>query len=68
MLVVTEVAEAAEDVRHEQWDHFGEELADVCIRVLDICASLGIDLEYEIVAKMLKNEQRPFLHGKKTLA
>ena len=52
MLVVTEVAEAVEDVRHENWSHFGEELADVVIRVLDLSATLGIDLEWEIKRKM----------------
>ena len=68
MLVVTECAEAAEDVRHENWKHFGEELADICIRVFDISATLEIDLEAEIDRKNAINRKRPYLHGKKSLA
>lgn len=68
MLVVTECAEAAEDVRHEEWEHFGEELTDIMIRVMDIGATLDIDLENEIDKKHEINKGRPYLHGKKTTA
>ena len=68
MLVVTEAAEAAEDVRHDDWGHFGEELADLMIRVMDIGATLGIDLEHEIDRKMAINQERPYLHGLKIKA
>jgi len=64
MLVVSEISEAAEDVRHEQWEHFGEELADTIIRIMDIAATLEIDLEKEIDRKMEINRNRPYLHGK----
>lgn len=63
MLVVSEVAEAAEDVRHARWEHFPEEIADTTIRLLDIAGSLGIDLEAAIEAKMEKNRKRPYRHG-----
>lgn len=63
MLVVTEIAEAAEDVRHQRWEHFGEEIADTMIRLLDIAGTLGIDIEAEIARKMAINEGRPWRHG-----
>jgi len=66
MLVVTEVAEAAEAVRHEDWDNFVEEIADTFIRLLDITGSQGIDIKLEIDKKMRINEGREIRHGKKT--
>lgn len=66
MLVVTEVAEAAEAVRHEDWDNFVEELADVMIRMLDITYTCGLKPSEIINDKMKINEGRPHLHGKKT--
>jgi NTP pyrophosphatase (non-canonical NTP hydrolase) len=44
---------------------FREELADTVIRVLNMSASLGIDIEKEIARKMEINEKRPFKHGGK---
>ena len=64
MLIVTEVAEACEDVRKLRDNHFGEELADTCIRIFDLAAGLGINLEYEILVKEAYNRTRPFKHGK----
>lgn len=64
MLVVTEVAEAAEAVRHKNFENFSEELADVCIRIFDIAGSCHIDLEHAVTMKMKVNEARPRLHGK----
>jgi NTP pyrophosphatase (non-canonical NTP hydrolase) len=66
MLVVTEVAEAAEAVRHGDGANFAEELADVIIRVLDICAAVGIDIDAVIQEKMEANRKRPAKHGKKS--
>ena len=66
MLVVTECAEAAEDVRNENWDHFGEEIADAMIRLMDIRHTLGYDLNHEIERKMAINEGRPYMHGTKS--
>jgi len=65
MLVVTEVSEAAEAVRKADEENFREEIADTIIRLLDICATVGIDIEDEIAKKMEKNKQREFLHGSK---
>ncbi len=64
MLVVTEVAEAAEAVRHDNWEGFEEELADVIIRVLDITGALSIDIEHAIIEKHHVNMERPHMHGK----
>lgn len=66
MLVVTEVAEAAEAVRHMDEENFKEEIADTFIRLFDICDACGFDAEYEIRVKMRTNQQREKLHGKAT--
>lgn len=65
MLVVTEVAEAAEAVRKGDDENFAEELADICIRVFDLAEGSGVNLEQAIVDKMQKNESRPHMHGKR---
>lgn len=64
MLIDTEIAEAAEAVRHNNFDNFKEELADAFIRLMDITNSCNIDIEIEIVKKMSINKQRPIKHGK----
>lgn len=43
---------------------FEDELADVVIRVLDLCACKGIDIESHIKAKMRYNALREYKHGK----
>ena len=43
------------------------ELADVVIRVFDMCGYYGIDLGKAINEKMKYNEGRPFKHGGKTI-
>jgi NTP pyrophosphatase (non-canonical NTP hydrolase) len=45
-------------------DTFEDEIADAVIRLLDLSAGLGIDLEKHINAKVKYNETRPKLHGK----
>jgi len=58
-LVASEVGEAINECRNEKpTDAFGEELADIILRVLDISHWQGIDIEKEIISKMMKNEQR----------
>ena len=46
-------------------DTFEDELADIMIRVMDLAAYKGIDLEYHIKAKMIYNSMREYKHGKK---
>ena len=43
---------------------FEDELADVVIRVLDLCAFKGIDIESHIKAKIRYNASRQHKHGK----
>lgn len=43
---------------------FEDELADVMIRVMDLAAFKGIDLEYHIKMKMAYNAMREHKHGK----
>ncbi len=44
---------------------FEDELADVMIRVMDLAAFKGVDLEYHIKMKMAYNSMRQHKHGKK---
>lgn len=64
-LVVTELSEAAEAVRHGNEENFREEIADVFIRMFDIVGHMQIDIEKEIEKKMTYNWKRPWRHGKK---
>lgn len=55
---------------YEEWfrnhykDTFEDEIADAIIRLLDLSAGLGIDIEKHIDAKLAYNKTRPKLHGK----
>jgi len=64
MLIVGEVAEAQEGLRHNDRSNFAEELADIVIRVFDLAGGLDINLEVEIIKKMATNALRPYKHGK----
>lgn len=46
-------------------DTFEDELADIMIRVMDLAAFKGINLEQHILAKMRFNSMREHKHGKK---
>lgn len=46
-------------------DTLEDELADALIRLLDLTAHLGIDIERHIELKMQYNALRPYKHGKK---
>lgn len=74
-LVHSEVSEALEAYRMRGLDRWiredgkpegvGPEMADVVIRVMDMCAYLGIDLESEIDCKHAFNKTRSYRHGGK---
>jgi len=58
-LVASEVGEAINECRNEEpTDEFGEELADIILRVLDIAHWQGLDMDKIVQDKMLKNESR----------
>jgi NTP pyrophosphatase (non-canonical NTP hydrolase) len=44
---------------------FEDEIADVAIRLFDLCGGLNIDLQKHIELKMKYNSMRPYKHGKK---
>lgn len=44
---------------------FEEEMGDIFIRVLDMCAYKNIDLENHVKCKMRYNSLREYKHGKK---
>lgn len=78
-LVHSEVSEALEAYREsgsttEAWERedgkpegVPSELADVVIRVLDLCYVEGIDLQEHVQSKLAYNAGRPHLHGGKKL-
>jgi len=61
----SEISEASEAVRDEEWDRFGEELADIFIRLVNCAEVMEINLEKEVEKKHQKNLKRPKLHGRK---
>ena len=77
MLITTEAAEAMEeyrkgrDFKETYHDKKGKmcgipsELADIVIRVMDLCGYYGIDLEEAIKNKHEYNKARPYKHGGK---
>lgn len=77
LLIISEVVEAMDELRAGKDKHacsiddetgkpegFGVELADVAVRLFDLCGWLGIDLTYLINLKMRYNDTRPYRHGK----
>ncbi len=79
MLVTSEVAEAFEEIRNGhamtetyyseggKMEGVPSELADIVIRVMDLCGYYGVDLEAAIAEKHAYNVTRPFKHGGKKL-
>lgn len=66
MLIVDECCEALHEVRKTgDVDAFGEELADILIRTVDLGHDLGIDFDGIVERKMAKNRGRGYKHGAK---
>ena len=79
-LIHSELSETLEEYRNKKgfneiyYDSNSEkplgipiELADVVIRVFDVCGKYKIDLEKAIRIKMEYNSKRPFKHGDKII-
>ena len=64
-LIHSEVSEALEAFRGDDYGNFREELADVLIRVLDLSGGMGIDIDTEVKEKLEKNKSRGYRHGGK---
>lgn len=78
MLVVSELAEALEEIRAGKGltetyynpekptkpEGFPIEIADAVIRLLQLAAACGIDMDAAVVLKNNYNITRPFKHGK----
>ena len=78
LLVVSEVVEAHDELRKGRAidetyypkggfkpEGFPSEIADSIIRLFDIADEANIDIAYIIREKLLYNEYRPYMHGKK---
>lgn len=76
MLIVTEIAEAMEELRKGEGhlklrlengkpEGLIVELADAYIRIAHLCGMLGLDLETAIEVKKAFNMQRSYRHGDK---
>lgn len=66
-LIHSEVSEALEAYRNQNKENFAEELADIVIRVFDLCAHRGIDIAEAVAAKHVANLGRPYKHGGKLI-
>lgn len=55
-LIASEVGEAVNECRGEHpTDSFGEELADILLRVVDTAEEFGVDIQTAVIEKMKKN-------------
>jgi NTP pyrophosphatase (non-canonical NTP hydrolase) len=73
MLIVSEIAEACEEIRagkpieyveNGKPEGLGVEMADAVIRIADFCGYHGINLQDIIARKMAFNQTREYKHGK----
>ncbi len=63
-LINTEVSELLEDIRKGKIENYGEECADIIIRVLNWANRKGFKVEPYIHSKHMVNMDREKLHGK----
>ena len=74
-LIHSEVSEALEDYRNDKMQPylddkgkpcgFPSELADIIIRALDLSASMGLNIQHQVLQKMKYNTTRAHRHGGK---
>ena len=60
----SEISEASEAARDNDFKGLAEELADIFIRLVNIAEVMGVDLEIEVSKKQQKNTNRSKLHGR----
>ena len=65
LLIHAEVSEAVEALRKDDKELFEEELADIAIRLFDLCGYMDINLGQAVDKKMEKNRNRSYRHGGK---
>ncbi|MDL2324045.1 hypothetical protein LJC61_02680 [Ruminococcaceae bacterium OttesenSCG-928-A16] len=66
--VITETMQFVDaDGTPEKPEGIPSELADVVIRIMDMCGHYGIDLEAAILEKHEYNKTRPYKHGGKVI-
>ena len=64
--VASECGEAVHAIQKgKQPEEVAEELADVVIRILDLCGHMDMPLGEIMIRKMEYNKTRPYKHGKK---
>jgi len=66
-LITTEIGEAIESIRDDNREELCFELADIVIRVMNICNRKGIDLGTWILKKNDLNLSRDKFHGRKII-
>jgi NTP pyrophosphatase (non-canonical NTP hydrolase) len=67
-LIITELAEAIEAIRHDNIENFQEEMGDTLIQLGDNFGGDNLlrgSIEEAIKKKMQYNKTRPYMHGKK---
>ena len=64
-LIHSEVSEAVEEARRGNVAKMGAELADVILRVTQLCYTMNIPLDSLAYEKLIVNRTRPYKHGDK---
>lgn len=72
MLIVTEIAEACEAIRHgnppddkvPEFSGLEAELADAVLRIMDLAQGRGLRVAEALIAKLEHNKTRAYKHGK----
>ncbi|MHA1447795.1 MAG: hypothetical protein ACTSP4_00040 [Candidatus Hodarchaeales archaeon] len=65
-LIHSEISEALEAFRKQDFDNFKEELVDTIIRILDLASAFpAFNIQAELIKKVEKNRLRGYRHGNK---
>ena len=63
-LMHSELSEALEALRDDDWEQVEEEFDDTIIRILDFAHARNLSMDEAVAKKMAKNRSRPRLHGR----